>query len=167
MTRSRRRGARLVWWPMEGHVSGVPGVTCCRRCSRWRGLGWPGGMASTGAVSGEGGGTSRGEGRGRCAPMVVPFGSLREGSCAHMVEAPCMGTGFDGGHACVPVYTVVTGVVGQRWASSACGTCWGASARVWGGSQGSYRLPERRRRVRACGAERTGVGARAPIGGPG
>ena len=63
------------------------------------------------------GGTSRGEGRGRCAPMVVPFGSLREGSCAHMVEASRRGTGFDGGPACVPVYTVVTGVVGLWWAS--------------------------------------------------
>ena len=63
------------------------------------------------------GGTSRGEGRGRCAPMVVLFGSLREGSCAHMVEASRRGTGFDGGPACVPVYTVVTGVMGQRWVS--------------------------------------------------
>ena len=48
VTRSRRRGARLVWWPTEGHVSGVMGVTCCRWCSRRRRLGWPGGMAGTG-----------------------------------------------------------------------------------------------------------------------
>ena len=93
------------------------------------------------AMSGEGGGTLRGEGRGHCAPMVVPFGNLREGSCVHMVEAPRRGTRFDGGHACIPVYTVITGVVGQWWASSACGTCWGALAHMWGGSQGSYRLP--------------------------
>ena len=51
VTRSRRHGARLVWWPMEGHVSGVMGVTCCWRCSRWRGLGWPGGMAGKGAMN--------------------------------------------------------------------------------------------------------------------
>ena len=39
--------------------------------------------------------------------------------CAHVVEAPRRGTGFDGGHACVPVYTghhrgrgAVVGIVG-------------------------------------------------------
>ena len=45
---SRRRGARLMWWPTEGHVSGVTCMMCCWRCSWRRGLGWPGGMAGKG-----------------------------------------------------------------------------------------------------------------------
>ena len=64
VTGSRWRGARLVWWPTEGHVSGMTGVMCCRRCSRRCGLGWPGGMASTGAVSREDGGVDRVRGGG-------------------------------------------------------------------------------------------------------
>ena len=76
VTRSRWHGARLVWWPTEGHISGVMGVTCCRWCSRRRGLGWLGGMAGKGAVSGEGRGARR-EG----SPMCGGTGARRGMAC--------------------------------------------------------------------------------------